>query len=90
MTPPPSDHNTSWRFPFGFSAPRGQVIFFVQIGAALLVIFTAIINLSVPSLCISPEERNFWKISLSSTIAYIFPNPSLRGTSNNNGREDGK
>ena len=86
MTPPP-EHNssTSWRFPFGFSAPRGQVIFFVQIGAALLVIFTAIINLSVPSLCISPEERNFWKISLSSTIAYIFPNPSLRGSTKEEG-----
>jgi hypothetical protein len=74
-----TSENSSWCFPFGFTAPRGQVIFFVQIGAALLVILTAILNLSVPGLCISPEERNFWKISLSSTIAYIFPNPSLRG-----------
>ena len=57
-----SNGNSVWNFPCGFEAPRGQVIFFVQVTAALIVILTAIVNLSVPNLCTLVEERNFWKI----------------------------
>ena len=53
-----------------------KVLFFVQIGAALIVILAAIINLSVPSLAITAEQQNYWKIALGSTIGYLFPSPT--------------
>ena len=72
-----SNHSSVWGFPCGFKAPKAQVVFFVQITAALIIIITAIINLSVPNLCTSIEDRNYWKISLSATVGYLFPSPSL-------------
>ena len=72
----------SWRMPFGSKCPRGQFVFGVQTFAALTLIIVSLVNLSVPGLCDSTEERGYWKIALSGTIGYLFPNPSLTSASN--------
>ena len=69
--------NRSWCLPFGKKAPKAQVVFFVQTSAAFLLIITSIVSLLVPGLATTQEERSYWKIALSGTIGYLFPNPSL-------------
>jgi hypothetical protein len=77
-----SEHSSVWRFPFGYKAPSRQVVFFVQVTVALIVILAAIINLTVPNLT-GEEEKNYWKIALSGTIGYLFPSPKLTTISHN-------
>ena len=45
------------------------------------LITVALVNLSVPGLCENENERSYWKIALSSTIGYLFPNPTLAAKS---------
>jgi hypothetical protein len=71
------DSNSYWNLPFGYQAPRGQIIFFVQVVIAFVVILAAIVNLSVPSLPPTEKEQSYWKVALSATIGYLFPNPRL-------------
>ena len=66
--------------PGGVRCQKTTLVFIVQAVAALTVIITALINLSVPGLCIDLNARNFWQIVLSGTVGYIFPNPSLAGS----------
>jgi hypothetical protein len=80
-----SEHSSVWRFPFGYKAPSRQVVFFVQVTVALIVILTAIINLTIPNFT-GEEEKNYWKIALSGTIGYLFPSPKL--TTISSGKRD--
>jgi len=62
------------KFPF----KKPELLFYTQVTAALLLIITALLNLTIPGLCDNPEERGYWKIGLSATIGYLFPCPKLK------------
>lgn len=58
---------------FGYSFPKLEVVFFSQVIALYLVIFTCLINLSIQN-----DKSDLWCSLLSASIGYLLPNPSLK------------
>ena len=66
------DSNNPWHL-FGTVCPKEEIVFLCQV----LVLFTVIL-ISIYNLTTGHENYNLWTALLSSSLGYLFPNPTLR------------
>ncbi len=70
-----SENNERQPFTFcGKKVQRSQTLFFTQILLVLLLVCLSIVKLWLVESC---PESTFWVAILSSTVAYVLPNPKL-------------
>ena len=72
----PSAQPSVWNM-FGYKFPKSEGVFFTQIILIYIVVITCIVNLSMGN-----GNSNLWTALLSSSLGYILPNPSIKGTRN--------
>ena len=63
---------------YGWHPLKSPVVFFAQIIILYIVIIVSIINLSLQDCGSSSCACDLWTTLLSSSIAYLLPNPSLK------------
>ena len=72
-----SPHNNNTWSSFGWHPLKSPLVFFAQIIILYLVIIVSIVNLSLKE-CDTSCDCNLWTTLLTSSIAYLLPNPSLK------------
>ncbi len=58
---------------FGSRIPKGEIVFFCQIGIIYVVIISCIVNLTRQN-----GDSNLWTALLSGCLGYIIPSPSIK------------
>ena len=73
-----SDNKNTWSA-FGWQPLKSPFVFICQIIVLYIVIIVSIVNLSLRE-CDTSCDCNLWTTLLTSSIAYLLPNPSLKLT----------
>ena len=82
IAPPPmvdldidqNGHSGRWKF-CGGTIPRSEIVYFTQVAFCLIVVITAIVNLTIYK---DTSDAQLWTALLTAHVGYLLPSPSLK------------